>query len=275
MATNQTKSTKLKEETQMLPKAEAALTSEDLYSLQNEFAGSFNVRTELLKIPYLRLTHGTSEAFKAGLSKDGEFSCSLRSKNYGDKVTIIPLYVSESASLLFSPKFPPKNISEEERKNSNNGDVICSSADLFINKNGVPCKNCPYGEYHADWGPKNNSTPPKCKQSIDVICLVDGEDKSVMLNFRKSNYSAGKALVNLIANDSRKIQFGSKYTLTSKIKPSDDGDYWIISEVITQTPLNAEEFNSVIPLARSIVTARRRGEIKVDEHESHAEDLPV
>jgi len=266
-----TKQTKSKEETAVAVKQESSM---QLASLQSEFSSALNVRTDLLKIPYLRLTHGTSEDFKAGVSGLGDFSCGLRAKNYGKEVTIIPLFVSESASLLFSPKNPPTIISDEERKISVNGDVLCSSQDLIHNKDGILCKNCPYGEYHADWGTKSEKRTPKCKQSIDVICLVDGEIKSVMINFRKSNYSAGRSLVNLISNDPRMIPFGSKYTLKSKVTISKDKEeYMMISEAITRTILTDEEVSNIIPIARQILNAKKAGKIEV-VNDSEV-DLPV
>lgn len=241
-------------------------------TLASEFVGAVEVRSTLLKVPTLRLTQAMSDAAADELAKIGDFACTERKKNYGKTVTIIPLVISESASLLYSKNNPPSNMMRE----ASDGDVLCRSNDLIKNMDGVMCKNCPYGEYYADWGNDVTKKTPKCKTSIDIVCLVDGEDdmKPVFFSLRKSSFKAGKALVNLVINDPLGIPFGAKYTLQSEDKTFDNYKYKIVSEAIKVAPLTADQIKKIIPVAKKVLEAKKSKELHIDSDQND-NDIPV
>lgn len=245
------------------PAKSAALA---IQNLQNEFAGCIDVRPEMIKLPRLKLDNPLSDAVKGGLSKPGDFSCFIRGTNYGNTVTIIPLIISQSASYL----------------DKDTSALICSSADLLVNRSGQPCKKCPYNEYWNGWGTKENPKTPKCKSSLDMVVMVNPfEEKTIMgLSFRKSNYKAGKALFNLLLGDPRKIPFGRKYTITSKMETMKRGvqtyEYFVVNpnKIIAQA-LTDEELQVVLPVAREMLTLRNSGKIQHEvENDDADSDLP-
>lgn len=236
-----------------------------VHNLQNEFAGCIDVLPELVKLPRLKLDNPLSDAVKGGLSKPGEFSCFIRGINYGDTVTIVPLIISQSASYL----------------DKDTSALICSSSDMMVNRNGQPCKQCPYGEYWNDWGNKDSPKTPKCKSSLDMVVMVNPlEAKTIMgFSFRKSNYKAGKSLFNLVLGDPRKIPFGRKYTITSKMenlkKGNKDYEYFVVHphKIIAQA-LTDEELKMVIPVAREMLNLRNSGKIHHEVDNETDSELP-
>ena len=234
----------------------------ELGDLQNEFSSAVQVRAELIKIPQLKLDNALSDSVKGKLSEPGFFSCFVQGISFGPTVTIIPLIITESASYL-------------QKKTS---ELICSSKDLLRNREGKLCKQCPHGEYWADWGTKTNPKVPECKNSIDMIVIVnpfgDTFDKlTVMqLSLRKSNHKAGRNLVNLIGGDPRRIPFGRMYELTSKEEKSNNNDYWGINpNKIKATELTDEQLAQVIPVAREMLRLKNSGKIQT---ETVADDMP-
>lgn len=231
-------------------------------NLQQEFAGAVNVRSSLLKIPYLKLNNAMSDAVGGELGKVGEFACMTRGINYGPTVTIIPLVVFESASLL----------------EKDTGAILCSSQDLVTNRDGVPCAQCPMGEYWNDWGTKKERKVPKCKAAINMIVVTPvnlSSEGRMMLSFRKTSHPAGRALLNLIASDPLKIPFGTKYTITSNSQYNAEKKktYHVIdSAKIVKTPLNEEELQKVIPIARQTLEMKRAGRIVEDEEQGNDEN---
>jgi|SRR3990167_5287749 len=237
----------------------------ELAGIANEFGGQMvNVRQEIIKIPRLKLTQKMSQAAGSGLGKEGDFVCELIAMNYGKTVTIIPIVTSESASLLYDSRDPVKTPAPMQ-----DGSIVCRSNDLIRNIEGQLCKDCPYGAYWKDWGV--DGTPPKCKTAIDVICLVEGSDRPVVLSFRKKSMPAGKALVNFIVNDSARVPFGSKYVLVSEQGTQDNYKFMVISPGMQKKSLSDEELTQVIPIAKRIFEARKKGAVEAEEEH----DIPV
>lgn len=244
------------------------LPSIDVKSLMNEFQDSVNVRESLVKIPQLKLDQALSESVKGKISQPGEFSCFTRGIAFGPEVNIIPLMISESASLLSAPPVT---------------EIVCSSRNLVTNQDGIPCMKCPHNAYWNDWGTKENPKLPACKSSIDVIVIVDPfkTHQIMQLSFRKSNYKAGKTLVNLIKGDPRKIPFGRIYTLFSKEATSKSQEYFIInSKKIAMRNLNDNEIEEIIPSARALLKSKRENQVVIevghdDFAEDSADDIPM
>ena len=224
--------------------------------LQNEFSESIQVRRDLLEVPRLKLNNAMSQAVNAGLAQVGDFSCLSRGKNYGKEVTIIPLIIKESASFL------DKETSE----------VVCSTHDLVKNLNGFNCNQCPHKAYWNDWGTKKEPKVPKCKASIDMIVLIEGDSDPVELNFRKNNHKAGRALLNLIVNDPKKIPFGRKYKLHSQQVPNGKFLYQIVNpSKIEISEISADSLSSIVKIARNLLEKKKVNKIVM---EVENEDAP-
>lgn len=222
------------------------------------FGALVRVRDSLIKTSRLKLVQTSSKAFKSRLAEEGHFACDSRQISYGPAVEIIPILISESASLLSPDASGP----------------ICRTSDLIQNQDGVRCQACPHGEYWNDWGTKENKKNPGCKTSIDVICLVAGEIKPMELNFRKNNMKAGKSLVSLVADDPRGLPFGSAYTLRSKAGSNEQYEFKLIDPAIARRLLTIEELNSVVPVVKKVLESEKRGELVRDaEHED--DDFPI
>ena len=249
-------------ETLIAPKKETQITTKEETSLQltelaNEFAGAVSVRSEILKVARLKLAQALSQASGGGLAKPGEFNCEIKGTNYGTEVSITPILIGESASLL-----------------SEDGRVICASNDLLVNRDGIMCKNCPYGEFHSDWGTKDNKKTPKCKLAIDTTCLVNDENDPVIFSFRKMSHKAGKELVNYVVRDPKKVPFGTKYKLTSEQQTKDKYKFFVVRENISKENLPYSRISEIIPVARKIMEAKRKGLLE-QEMDQSVENIPV
>lgn len=240
-------------------KEEAGLTVANaaLANFSKKFGGALvEVRDSLIKPSRLKITNGTSDAFKSRLADLGEFACTLTGKNYGMEIAIIPISVKESASLLFDVKSPIRGISQSD--GYKNGDVVCSTVDMIKNQNGQLCRECPYGEFFGNW---DGEAPPQCKQSLDMIVVVDGEDKPMIMNFRKNNHPAGREILNGVAKDPMGVPFGTKYTIHSEDAHGQGFDYKRISKNMVKTRLTEEEIMAIIPIAEKVAEAKLAGQL--------------
>ena len=259
---------KSKEEQGIVPAGSNAMTQIDsaLMAQIGDAIGEdpsqlIKVRESLLKANRLKLTNAMSKAFKSRLAEEGDFVIETREQNFGKEVTIIPIMISESASLL-------------DKQTSN---VVCSSNNLITNTHGEPCKQCPYNEYWNDWGTAEAKKTPGCKTSIDVLCIpvFGGEPQAgqvVEMNFRKNNTKAGKSIINLMANDPRKIPFASKYTLKSFLKTQEQYTFYAIHEDVKRTPVSNEDLAKILPTVKRVIDAEKKGEI---EREVESDALPI
>lgn len=246
-------------------------TALDVAGMASEFAGSVTVRQELIKIPRLKLTQNMSDAATDGVAKPGDFSCTVLTQNYGKEVKIIPLMVSESASLLYSVQNPPSKGVEDG--SFRDGEIVCRSMDMVKNINGISCSSCPFDEFHSDWGSRSDPKIPKCRASIDVVCLLPEHsmEQPMVLSFRKTSYKAGKSLVNYIFNEPKKVPFASTYTLKAEQATKDNYKYFVISPAMERSETTDKELGEVIPVAKMILEAQKKGQV---QHEME-DDLPI
>ena len=266
-------------ETQMVAKSKEDLAF--LAGLQNEFKGAIEVRSELIKTSKLRLCNALSNSATSGFARPGEFTCQEMGLNFGTSVSIIPILVKESASYL-------------DKKTSQ---ILCSSDNLIVNRNGGKCSECKAGPkgtgvYWNDWGTKENKKIPECKASIDMVVIIyDESSKEVgvhpmIINFRKNNHNAGKKLVDLIAKT--QIPFARKYTLYSQDDRKDAYEFKIINaKKIEFSELSPEQIKHVIPIARHIFDVKKSGALdmsgddeddvprKQDKAKIQKDDLPI
>lgn len=219
--------------------------------------GFVDVRKELISIPRLQLGQFMSDPVKAGLGKAGDFMSKVKGKNYGKSVKIIPILISESAALI----------------DDKTSELVCRSENLHTNTDGVSCVKCPNGQYWADW---SEGKQPKCRTSIDVVCIVNDEfEMPQVLSFRKTSYKAGKALLNLVMHDKYKVPFGSCYTLNSAQATKDSYEYFVIKESIDKAELTEQELAKIIPIARQMIEMKKQGRLAHESEDVAVEAAPM
>ena len=262
--------------------ASTALTlPSELNELANELGGLVQVRSNLLKPLKLKLLQQMSQA-NGGLGKPGDFVCEVSGANYGQSITIIPLMVKESASLMYSVNQPPRAVinGQVNAEELTDGSPICYTKDLITNKDGDSCKQCPWGENWNDW---KDGKPPKCKLSIDLFCIAEGSNNVMMFQFMKTSYGAGKDLVNKIAQ-SGSAPFTFKYTLKSKDQTQDKYRFKVVdATAITKQQLTQDELNHYAGVIVDFLNKRKAQQIEYDvaEHDEveqtikAVEDIPI
>ncbi len=227
----------------------------------SEFSGMVRVSSSLIKVPRLKVAQAMSGATDGGLTKVGEFNIELMGLNFGPSVKIIPISISETASLIPKDSKVP----------------ICSTKNLLTNQSGESCSACPHDANFNKWedGPNGKRIPPKCKKSIDIICVVYGQSQPCVLSMAKSNYAAGRVIVNKAFYDPLKVSFGSMYTLQSERSQNDAKQvfYTIDANSIKQEPIDPAIAKDILRIAREVKAAQDRGEIAVDT--DHDDDLPI
>ena len=246
--------------------------------LDDSFQDAITVRSKLITIPQIKLVQKMSAAFDSGLAALGDFACEKKLKNYGNSISIIPISIGESASLLFSKqKIPPIMPSHIDVKDLKESAVLCSSKDMINGTHGT-CNKCPFASNFEIWV---DNKAPLCRASIDIVCLVRGDEQSGLGNFsfRKSNYKAGTAILQGAIYDElyqkKGILFGASYTLTSKEFPRADAPkqtYHKIIENIQPERLSVDEIKKIIPIAKAYLEAKTQNAINVD---SDDDDMPV
>ena len=233
----------------------------EFHEVAGDMSGLVSVRSDILKIPRIKLTQKMSNVY-GELAQEGDFASEVLGVNYGTEVTIIPICISESASYL----------------NKDTSEVVCYSKDLLKNGDGVLCKDCPHNQYWNDWSAKT----PGCKLSIDVVCLVKTADgvvkEPVEMNFRKMNYKAGKAIVNSVVRDAFKVPFGSEYKLLAKQATKDQHKFYVVSDVVERKQLDLDTVKSILPLAKNFLEMKKRGMVETEPvnavHDEVIEEAP-
>lgn len=241
----------------------------ELAALTADLGGLVQVRQELLKPLRLKMVQAMSQA-QGSLGNVGEFVCETAGINFGSSITIIPLMIKESASLMFAVNSPPKAMPVGE--GPDDGTPICHTKDLIKNSNGIPCKMCPYDEYWAEWV---DDKAPKCKASIDVFCIPEGTKSVMILQLRKTSHAAGKDLVNKVVS-SGAAPFLFKYTLASKDGTADKYRFKIVDPASTiKTPLTKEELEGYVPVIRDFLLKQKEQAVEYDVTEGKEDDIPL
>jgi len=232
-----------------------------LSSLGGDLSGMMQVRSNLIKHPKIKLANALSDSFKKGIAKLGEFASTEMGKNFGNSLTIIPLLIKESSSLL-------------DKDTSN---ITCSSRDLIKNMNGVPCMRCPHGQYWNDWSKLNSqgkAIPPGCKLSIDMMVLVyDLETGKILqtpmqMNFRKSNHKAGKEIINKVAYHPSRIPFMQRFTLSSIEGQSGPHDFFMIdAKKVKNSDVKQSELEDLAPVIKHILQLHKNDSLDLSDDE--------
>lgn len=232
--------------------------SNELADLANEFAGQglVTVRSEIIRVPRLKLAQALSPAVSGGLTKSGNFFCELTGQDLGSEINFIPVIVSTSASLL-----------------NKAGEVVCRSKDLIRNQDGDKCSSCPHGQYWNDWGTKENKKVPLCKESFDFLALVDGVATPVVFSFRKTSIKAGKALVNYISFDPARVPFGTVYTLKSIVRENEAKQkYYTVDEnAIARNQIPHDKLKELLPTIRNIISNHKANKFEAEPENSDLE----
>lgn len=265
-----------KKETQLAVKAPSSEMALEIQEMRKETSGLINVRRELLKTLRIKLTQKMSKAVDGNIARPGDFSCDVNAKNWGTDIEIIPILVSESASLLYSPNKPPKNMPKDLFPKD--GEVLCKTMDLIQNQDGMKCKQCPWGEYWADWGTKKEKRVPGCKHALDFIVMVAGDPQMDIyeMNFRKNNAKGGRNILNMMVADPKGIPFGTAYTIYSK--PRTEGNYSftaVDADKIEKRVLTDEELSIILPTVKRVISSHKAGIIeRSPDEEVRTEEQP-
>lgn len=256
----------------------------DLTDLSNQIGGLVQVRQSLLKPLVIKLNQSNSKMVTSETAKIGDFTCEVSGTNFGKTLSFIPIMVRESASLLYTDQKPPRNLPNNH--GFRDGTPICYSKDLIRNKDGVLCKNCPYGEYWATWDktPSGKSEHSKCHESIDIFCIPEGMNQVALLQMRKTSYRAGQDLVNKITR-SGLPPFLSKYTFKTKDEKNESDKRYkaIDKDATTSEPLSKEELLKYSDTIREFLMAQKNNEVQYDvvdsseksELEMEVDNLPI
>ncbi len=209
-------------------------------------------------------------------AKIGDFVCEISGENFGKDFSFVPIMVKESASLMYSADKPPRKMPNDVEPKD--GMPLCFSKDLIRNKDGVLCRECPYGENWNTWDKdgKGKSIPPKCKTSIDIFCIPEGSTKVALFQLRKTSFKAGQDLVNKIAN-SGQAPFMKKYCVKTKDEVNDAGQrYKAIDPIGTSSAkLTEEELLPYVDTIKGFLLAQANNSIDYDVTDSQEEQEPT
>lgn len=219
----------------------SVLNEDMLKELGDISATAISVREDSVRYPKLNLIQALSKPFKAGQAQLKHFYCDMKSKDYGENPTLIPLYIQQSAGWY----------DKDQEK------LVCSSEDTYKNQDGVSCQSCPHGNYWNDWdGARAKGLKrPKCSLAFNVYFLVKEEDGTIdgvpmQFSFRVISYKAGQSLLNKIRMHPHGIPCLFGYKL--KVETEKQGNFFIKEGGEIKVELTNEDLNIVIPVFKKI-----------------------
>jgi len=188
--------------------------NETMPSFLNDYVGKGHedVNVNELKLPYLSLAQGSTDAVKKGLVKYGEFFDSITSEVLGKEVTIVVIKMEQDWI-----KFPSKQEKEEARKAN-------KTAFIKRSKDGITWDN---GEKLTEDDYK------KCKEYV-FFCVVRDNLKPLpyIISMKSTSSRSGKHLMNMIGHNMKSSFkgepiFARAYKLSSKELEGDNGAYLV------------------------------------------------
>lgn len=190
--------------------------------------GFENVEAQDLITPRLQLVHGTS-VNSIAKSRDGfhvgTFVNSLTQQEIPQPFEFVPIFMRNSAAYF-----------DEENK------LVCKSEDSITNREGVACRDCPFGVYHGEW---KDGKPPRCQAAKEFLAVPKDQigepfPAAIILSFKRTSYDTGRQLITM-ARMLNKDMFARTYKMTSKtvVKPKGDTQVYDLKPGVM---LNEEEF---------------------------------
>lgn len=189
-----------------------------------------DIPNDKLIIPRINLLQAMSEAVQERGHKQGTFHNSVSDCNYGDAVTIIPIKINFGALYI-----------------AQNEGMKCKSLDGVTNMFGNPCAQCPFGVYYkGEW---KDGKPPKCSETIDMLCVDTTNREAAILTFKNTSYKEGRRILTTL-----KMRRGQALSVTlgaDKTK-NDSGIFYVIKQRSIQ-PVDAESYRLATLWKESLV----------------------
>ena len=225
--------------------------------------------------PRLKMAQALSPELEtmAGL-KAGHFFNSMSEMVYGEKVEIIPCFLTESY-LLFAPRVPGATGGLLARADDGiHWNVPSGQFEVTLNKKGDKAiwKMAPTVAQSglANWGsfdPSDKNSPPAATHSINVVCLVanDLDSGPMVFSFVRSALKTGKKFASNLKM-SRVPTFGRLIELSSAKVEGPSGPYF---EPRTKA-IGFVQDHGVYDLAKSMYEMSKERGVSVDIGESEA-----
>lgn len=172
-----------------------------------------DIPNDKLIIPRINLLQALSEAVQERGQPQGTFNNSVTDANYGDTVTVIPIKINFGA--LYFVK---------------NEGMKCKSVDGVTNMYGNPCSQCPFGVYYrGEW---KDGKPPKCSETIDMLCVDTAHREAAILTFRNTSYKEGRRILTTL-----KMRRGQALSITigAEKTKNDSGIFYVMKQKSIQT----------------------------------------
>lgn len=207
-------------------------------------------------LPRLRLLQNTSKAVSDGAGKLGDFQDSLTEEVLGNKVEMVLLGMKNGAVYFKQGE-----------------GMVCKSDDGIVNKGGVRCDACPFGEYWAKF--HDDGTPPGCSGTKDFIGIVRPTLKAapypMVVSFMKTSYGIGKRIASMARLTGRDM-FARSYSIGSEKTENKKGKFAKFDPK-PGTDLDPEEFATAERWYYLLVDPKTKKEFQVHEDTDVVEEV--
>lgn len=183
------------------------------------------------QVPFIKLLQSQSDEVSIDGEENGSFKNPLTMENYGKTLSIIPIKPMYGAVLL----------------GDDNRSIVCKSNNGVTNLEGDSCSNCPHGCYYRTWGKDlrtGKAIPPKCKETVNVVCLLADSLLPVVISFKSNARPTGDKLINAFKARARMGLFVFK--LVSIFEKSPKGTYFVPKLSPEVVPANAEQISAAV-----------------------------
>ena len=176
--------------------------------------GFENLDKSDLLLPRIKLLQPLSPEINDLGQKPGTIFLGLGNKNYGNKITVIPV-------LHFRSRI--KWIPEDE--NDGKGGIDCSSPDSRTPREAKYSANCATCS-HQLWNDKakiKKDKAPKCTMYDNFLCLIDGGNEPVIIPFERTKQKVAKKWYSMGALKSGSDMWAWQYELSVVGEKNDEG----------------------------------------------------
>lgn len=188
-------------------------------------AGLEDVNAEHLRLPYLTLLQGSSNAVKARKGNVGEFWDTLKNEVIKAPIEVVILGVEFGAAYFKQGE-----------------GLICKSRNGETSTRGDLCAKCPYNEY---WGSYRNGVKTGCSRVATFLVVTreslqeGGQPYPMFLNFSSTSFGIGEKLYSTVMFTGGPI-FARSYTLGSEDKTLKNKNT-IMAINVKQNPMLSKE----------------------------------
>ena len=194
------------------------------------FINEFDIPQDKLIIPRISLLQALSDAVQERGEKQGTFSNTVTGENYGETINLIPV----------KPSFGALYIVQGEG-------LKCKSSDGITNMHGTKCAQCPFGVNYKDW---KDGQPPKCQETIDVLCIDADNFMPAILTFKSTNYKSGQRFITQL----RMARAAMAYRMGAMKEKNDKGIFYTMAPKAV-TPLTDEQYQAAMKWKSQLATS--------------------